>query len=173
VVSQRLRNDIVSALDGGNYLHIGFQFDKCHKRTAHHGDIFGEQYPQRAHASRRNHVNLLVMPPRTGNLLSAHSLFRAARGSRGPPWGGRHKRPGGAVRQRSRGEAGALATQVLYRTHAALDHRRPAAINTTRRVPAKDPEAASTGSSVSFPVISAHVRAPASTSGYAPSGNAV
>ena len=77
VVSQRLRNDIVPALDGGNYLHIGFQFDKCDERTAYHGDIFGEQYPQRAHASRRNHVNLLVMP-RTGNLLSAHALFRAA-----------------------------------------------------------------------------------------------
>ena len=77
VVSQRLRNDIVPALDGGDYLHIGFQFDKCDKRTAYHGDIFGEQYPQRAHASHRSQVNLLVMP-RTGNLLSARALFRAA-----------------------------------------------------------------------------------------------
>jgi hypothetical protein len=62
-VRQRLRNDVVPALDGGNHLHIGFQFDKRNQCTAHHGDVFCEQDPQREHAGLQN---LLVMASCTG-----------------------------------------------------------------------------------------------------------
>src|SRR5579859_2787526 len=81
----------------------------------------------------------------------------------------RHMRPGGIMRQRF--EAGcALGTQVLIRTHAALDHKWLAAINTTRRRPAKIRQAASTGGAAAIPMTCAYVRAPAPASGRAPSG---